>query len=228
MNQLIKNNFKIKENELSSEEIKSTNINLEKDIIELEQEINDTVLEMAKDAKKNKLNNIRHNNHMIKLKFERLDSLKLYLEQGKKRLVRALRIEGGFQEIVYFLEMLFENDIEWYKQLIEKYNTEIKPIQNYKERIKVEKDWNKSDLVIAKMNEDEAKLLFEKDLNVRFEKLINQLQDRVGKVKGVNIQRNANGKFDGVVIGENGVAHFETIIAGGHSVQRLHYRTLMK
>lgn len=213
--------------ERSSDEVRGFIKETEEDIVKVEGEIAEEIKLMSKNMAKGKLNDVRHNNRMIQLKFTRLDSLKGYIEQHKKMLVRAIRIEGGYQEIVYFLEFILQQDMEWHKKMVEKYNNEILTISDYNERKEAERKWNKSTVMFAKMKEEEAYKIFQRDLDSRFEKLIKQLQDKVGAVTNVNLQRNHNDKMDGRVTGEKGTVYLETIVAEG-PIQRAHYRTLIK
>ncbi|MNV58482.1 hypothetical protein D3C71_1508620 [compost metagenome] len=188
----------------------------------------DRCKEIAKVSIKGTNGAIRHVNWMISSSLNRIGQLEVYLKDQKRRLVRAIRIEGGYQEIIYFLESILEKDIIWHKKIVELYNTEIASIQDFKERRAKEEKWVKSNIMFAKMREEEALIVFQRDLDSRFEKLVKQLQDKVGAVTNVYLVRNDNYKLDGRVTGEKGEVYLETIIAGGHNIQREHYRTLIK
>lgn len=66
-----------------------------------------------------------------------------------------------------------------------------------------------------------------RDAEVRKQKLIKQIGDKVGNIIECELKRNANRGLDGYVYGDKDQVRVETIIAGGHNIQRMHFRTIL-
>lgn len=128
-------------------------------------------------------------------------------------------------KIMEFLQYLYEQDLKWFEELKADYKE-----KGYKEYIEMLKknEITKTVLNFAKMTSQDAAATFKKDLDNRYAKLINKVEKKVGKVISIEVKRNYNEGFDGLVTGEKGTCRLTTILAGGHSIQRLHYRTLCK
>lgn len=198
---------------------------LKKDIAEAQEEVAKYAKAAAKAAEKGNLADVRHNSRMVKMTFDQLDNLEEYLEEAKRRLVAAERIEAGYGVIVEFLESLLQKDIEWHKEL--KADYQAKGYKVYADMLK-NKKITLQVMEFARMSETDARKIFQRDLDARYAKLVHQLQEKAGNVIEVQLQRNDNSGLDGRVIGEKKTVYVDTILAGGYNIQRLHYRTLIK
>ena len=171
-------------------------------------------------SKKADIHDMKHVASMLNSYLERIARLEAENEELQEAIElialkaeRQQRVEQGHESIIEFLEYLLEKDMDWYKEL--------KATSDKSKFSKTEKH-------IASLTEKEALKVFRKDLDSRYVKLITQVTKKVGAIQTIEVRRNFNDGFDGYVKGENGQCVLQTILAGGHSVQRLHYRTLIK
>lgn len=205
-------------------DVKETQAKLEADIKEQEASVTEKAAKIGKLAAKGKLDEIKHLNRSLTLNYKSLDRLKGYRGLWKYNLRNALRVEAGYGPIVEWLEDVLGKDLVWYRDL--KADLEAVGLDAYKKKVK-DRHITKIEFAIACMGEEEALKTFQNDLEARFNTLVKKLENKVGQVQEVRIQRNENYGVDGMVIGEEGSVSLHTIMAGGHNIQRLHYRTLI-
>lgn len=181
---------------------------------------------LEKALKKEKWDDVRHNNSMIASCFKHKKQLEETLPECDFFIKRAEWIESGYGSIVEFLELVLNKDMEWYKAIKEQVSSMSQ--EEVRQAIK-EKSLSGTEYSIAKMSEKEALSEFRKDVVSRFNNLIKRVEKKAGKiVDAQHLQINPKGELDGTIIGEEATVHVSTIGAGGHSIQRFHFRTLVK
>lgn len=133
--------------------------------------------------------------------------------------------QGGFALVEEFVEVLFEQDMKWYDELMEDYRE--KGYSEYINKLR-RQEITKSTLMFAQNGRTWAMETFKRDAEIRKARLKAQIEKKVGNVLELNLRRNENFSLDGYVVGDKATATIDTVMAGGYNIQRLHYRTLIK
>lgn len=90
-----------------------------------------------------------------------------------------------------------------------------------------EEQFSKSALEFIHSNKLEEDL--QKELENKRKSFIKRVEGKVGTIiDATDLKVAKNGAVNGIVIGEKGKAEVNTVYAGGHTIQRLHYRVLVK
>lgn len=205
------------------EEMEAHVTSAEQDLAAANEDVIEQAKEIAKAAKKGDVAKIRHSNNMLTRAFARVETREGYLQEYKERLEIAKRHESGFGPILEFLEEMFKMDLSWHKKMREEHSG-----KTFSELMKTVTDGNKTVAYLIKMSEAEAEKTFRADKEMRFVKIKQQIEAKVGNVVEFDLDRNYNNSLDGYVIGDKATAAINTIVAGGYNIQRAHYRTLVK
>lgn len=205
----------------SLEETHEDIMELKGKIKDLEGEILSTIARLQKEAKKENFDMIRSLTNKMKLKQDRIstykrETLPMMVHNAFK--AEIIETTPGMEIVIETLDEILKKDIAWHEEVRGKLLSSDYDISGL----------NKTNMILAKMTPEEALRVFRNDLEARVSKFVSQIEDKVGTILSVDINRNANLSLDGYVQGEGGAVSIQTIIAGGYNIQRLHYRTLVK
>lgn len=68
-----------------------------------------------------------------------------------------------------------------------------------------------------------------REVNAKRKNLISRIEKKAGKIKDARyLTIGKDGNINGQVVGEKATVYVETISAGGHTIQKFHYRVLVK
>jgi hypothetical protein len=169
---------------------------------------------------------VKHYNCLIRMCFKHKETWENQLAECDYYITRAEWLESGYGNIVEFLETIFIKDMEWYNCLKEK--VDAMSYDEVRQAIK-DKTLLSGELSIAKMTEHEAKKEFRMDIVNRFKNLISRVEKKAGSIVGTqHLILNLKGELDGQVIGTKATVYVTTVGAGGHTIQRYHFRTLVR
>ena len=76
--------------------------------------------------------------------------------------------------------------------------------------------------------EQELDIMLESEAKIKYFKIMDSVESKVGKVKKAELFIAQNGELNGNIEGENGVCKVKTISAGGYNKQCYHFRTIVK
>ncbi|MFS0841219.1 hypothetical protein [Paenibacillus sp. 1P03SA] len=185
----------------------------------------DLVKGVEKGLAKNKLDGIGHLTWMVDAAMKSIRQHERFLKDAHHRLVDAQRAELGHGEIIEWLHEMYRADIKWHRELREKW---VGISSSGFRQLIQDKAITASDAAFAEMDEEKAATVFRRDLDTRYNQLIDKVTKKTGIIEQMNVYRNPNGGLDGTVQGQKGSVRLETILAGGYNIQRLHYRTILK
>lgn len=78
----------------------------------------------------------------------------------------------------------------------------------------------------GKFDEDKLNKILDKEVQTRYNKLVNEVTAITGPITDAsNLRMRGLGEINGIIIGQKGKANVQTFGAGGYNIQIFHYRT---